>query len=146
MFKLGKNVGICHWDRGLITAPETSEKSLTAISKRPKIGFQDNYRLMQVKSIAECSKREHSAILLTFIKLTFVIKIIVLSIFELPCYTVLLYLAFGLKLHLLKYLYVRAEMILARESDCSHALAHQNLCWFSCNIIQILKSLLESFL
>ena len=24
--------------------------------KRPKIGFQDNYHLMQVKSIAECSK------------------------------------------------------------------------------------------
>ena len=27
MFKLGKNVGICHWDRGLITAPETPEKN-----------------------------------------------------------------------------------------------------------------------
>ena len=25
--KLGKNVGICHWDRGLITAPETPEKN-----------------------------------------------------------------------------------------------------------------------
>ena len=42
---------------------------------------------MQVKSIAECSKGEHSAILLTFIKLPFVIKIFVLSIFELPFYT-----------------------------------------------------------
>ena len=37
---------------------------------------------MQVKSIAECS-----AILLTFIKLPFVIKIYVLSIFELLFYT-----------------------------------------------------------
>ena len=37
---------------------------------------------MQVKSIAECSNGEHSAILLTFIKLLFVIKVIVLSIFE----------------------------------------------------------------
>ena len=37
---------------------------------------------MQVKSIAECSKGEHSVILLTFIKLPFVIKIFVLSIFE----------------------------------------------------------------
>ena len=35
---------------------------------------------MQVKSIAECSK--HSAILSTFIKLPFVIKFFVLSIFE----------------------------------------------------------------
>ena len=48
---------------------------------------------MQVKSIAECSKggsilREHSAILLTFIKLPFVINIFVLSIFEWPYYTV----------------------------------------------------------
>ena len=32
-------------------------------------------------------QREHSAILLTFIKLPFVIKIFVLSIFELPFYT-----------------------------------------------------------
>ena len=38
---------------------------------------------MQVKSIAECSK----AILLTFIKITFVIKIFVLSIFEWLLYT-----------------------------------------------------------
>ena len=42
---------------------------------------------MQIESIAECSKREHSAILLTFIKLPFVIKIFVLSIFEWPFYT-----------------------------------------------------------
>ena len=41
---------------------------------------------MQVKSIAECS-REFSAILLTFIKLPFVIKIFVLSIFEWLFYT-----------------------------------------------------------
>ena len=37
---------------------------------------------MQVKSIAECSK--HSAILSTFIKLPFVFKIFLLSIFEWP--------------------------------------------------------------
>ena len=39
---------------------------------------------MQVKSIAECSKRQEelSAILSTFIKLPIVIKIFVLSIFE----------------------------------------------------------------
>ena len=72
--------------------------------KQPLIGFQDllslnagqkycrmlqvksivecsKYRLMQVKSIAECSPLEHSAILLTFIQLPFVMKIFVLSIF-----------------------------------------------------------------
>ena len=37
---------------------------------------------MQVKSIAVCSKGEYSAILSTFIKLSFVIKSFVLSIFE----------------------------------------------------------------
>ena len=42
---------------------------------------------MQIKSIAECSKRELSAILLTFIELPIVIKIFVLSIFEWPFYT-----------------------------------------------------------
>ena len=44
--------------------------------------FKTNLCLMQVKSFAEWSKREHSAILSTFIKLPVVFKIIVLSIFE----------------------------------------------------------------
>ena len=39
------------------------------------------------ENIAECSNGEHSAILSTFIKLPFVIKIFVLSIFEWPFYT-----------------------------------------------------------
>ena len=42
---------------------------------------------MQVKSIAECSKGEHSAILSTFIKLPFAIKTFVLSIFDWPLKT-----------------------------------------------------------
>ena len=44
--------------------------------------FKTDYRLMQVKSNAE-----HSAILVTSIKLQFVIKIFVLSIFEWPLKT-----------------------------------------------------------
>ena len=50
-----------------------------------KLVFKINYRLMQVKSIAECL--EHSAILSTFIKLPFVFKTFVLSIFEWPLKT-----------------------------------------------------------
>ena len=46
-----------------------------------KLVFKTDYRLMKVKSIAECPL-EHSAILLTFIKLQFVFKTFVLSIFE----------------------------------------------------------------
>ena len=48
------------------------------------IFFKTDFCLMQVKSIAECSKMEHSAILQTFIKLPFVYKTFVLSIFEWP--------------------------------------------------------------
>ena len=48
--------------------------------RRPKLVFKTDYRLMQVKGIAEMLQGEHSAILLTFIKLPFVIKIIVLSL------------------------------------------------------------------
>ena len=47
----------------------------TATQKDQKLVFKTNYCLMQVKSIAV-----HSAILLTFIKLPFVIKIFVLSL------------------------------------------------------------------
>ena len=49
--------------------------------KRPKMVFNTNYCLMQVKSIAECS------ILLTFITLPIVFKILVSSIFEWPLKT-----------------------------------------------------------
>ena len=56
------------------------------LKKKTKMVFKTDYRLMKVKSIAECSK-EHSAILSTFIKLPFVIKICVLSIFEWPLKT-----------------------------------------------------------
>ena len=51
--------------------------------RRPKLVFKIDYRLMQFKGI----EVEHSAILLTFIKLPFVIKIFVLSIFEWPLKT-----------------------------------------------------------
>ena len=57
------------------------------LKKDQKLVFKTNYRLMQVKSIAECSKMlqgEHSAIVSTFIKLPYVIKIFVESIFEWP--------------------------------------------------------------
>ena len=47
--------------------------------------FKTDYRLMKVKSVAECSKgKEHSAIILTFIKIQVVIKNFDLSIFEWP--------------------------------------------------------------
>ena len=57
------------------------------LSKRAKMVFKTNYCLMQVKSIAECSKGEHSAILSIFIKLLFVIKTFILSIYEWPLKT-----------------------------------------------------------
>ena len=69
------------------------------LKRRPKLVFKTNYHLMQVKSIAECSlehsgqkycrmlPREHSAILSTCIKPTYIFKNFVLSIFEWPLKT-----------------------------------------------------------
>ena len=60
------------------------------LSKRPKIGFQDQLLLLNAcHYIAEYAllQEEHSAILSTFIKLPFVIKIFVLSFFEWLFYT-----------------------------------------------------------
>ena len=56
------------------------------LSKRLKIGFQDQLSLGG-KKYCRMLQWEHSAILLTFIKLPFVIKIFVLSIFEWSFYT-----------------------------------------------------------
>ena len=53
------------------------------LSKRPKIGYQDQLSLNAGQKL----QGEHSAILSTLIKLLFVIKIFVLSIFELLFYT-----------------------------------------------------------
>ena len=57
------------------------------LSKRPKIGFQYQLSLNAGHEYDRMLQWEHSAILSTFIKLPFVIKIFVLSIFEWPCYT-----------------------------------------------------------
>ena len=57
------------------------------LSKRQKIGFQDQLWLNVGQKYSSMLQREHSAMLLTFIKLSFVIKIFVLSIFEWPFYT-----------------------------------------------------------
>ena len=57
------------------------------LSKRPNIGFQDQLSLNAGKKYCRMLQGEHSAILLTFIKLPFVIKIFVLSIFEWPLKT-----------------------------------------------------------
>ena len=57
------------------------------LSKRPKIGFQDQLSLNAGQKYCRMLQVEHSAILSTFIKLPFVIKMFVLSIFEWPFYT-----------------------------------------------------------
>ena len=57
------------------------------LSKRPKIGFQDQLSNNAGQKYCRMLQGDHSAILLTFIKLPFVIKIFVLSIFEWPFYT-----------------------------------------------------------
>ena len=50
--------------------------------RRPKIGFQDGLLLNAGQKYCRMLPLEHSAILLTFIKLPFVIKIFFLSFFE----------------------------------------------------------------
>ena len=61
------------------------------LSYRPKIGFQDQLSLNAGQRYSRMLQGGHSAILLTCIKLPFVIKIFVLSIFEWPFYTGLIY-------------------------------------------------------
>ena len=58
-----------------------------SLSKRQKIGFQEQLLLNAGQKYCRMLQGEHSAILLTFIKLLFVIKIFVLSSFEWPFYT-----------------------------------------------------------
>ena len=57
------------------------------LSKRPKIGFQDQLSLNAGQKYCRMLQQEHSAILLPFIKLPIVIKIVVVSTFEWLFYT-----------------------------------------------------------
>ena len=57
------------------------------LSKSPNIDFQDQLSLNADQRYCRMLQGEHSAILWTFIKLPFVIKIFILSIFEWPFYT-----------------------------------------------------------
>ena len=57
------------------------------LSKKTKIGFQDQLLLNAGQKFCRMLQGEHSALLLTFIKLSFVIKTYVLSIFEWPFFT-----------------------------------------------------------
>ena len=52
-----------------------------------EIGFQDQLSLNAGQKYCRMLQLEHSAILSTFIKLQFVIKIFALSVFEWPFYT-----------------------------------------------------------
>ena len=58
-----------------------------SLSKRPKIGFQDQLLLNAGQKYCRMLQGEPSTILSTCIKLPFIIKIFVLSIFEWPFYT-----------------------------------------------------------
>ena len=57
------------------------------LSEGPKIVFQNWLFLNAGQKYCRMLQGEHSAILLTFIKLPYGIKIFVLSIFERPIYT-----------------------------------------------------------
>ena len=58
-----------------------------SLKKKTKIAFQDQLSLNAGQIYCRMLQWEHSAILLTFIKVPFVIKIFVLSIFEYPLKT-----------------------------------------------------------
>ena len=82
----------------LIPQPWTFTYSKTyvkrGLSKRPKHGFHDRLSLIAGQKYCRMLQREHSAILLTFIKLPVVIKTFVLSILSGRFTHVLLYMRF----------------------------------------------------
>ena len=69
----GKDLRICVYSK---TSPKRP------FNQKNKIGFQDQLLLNAGQTYCKMLQGEHSAILLTFIKLTFVIKLFVLSTFE----------------------------------------------------------------
>ena len=79
--------------------------------KRPKICFQGQLSLNAGQKYCRMLQGEHSAILLTFIKLPFVIKIFVLSIFEWPFYTGFSLHVMVFKLHNILYGFLKEKQL-----------------------------------
>ena len=92
----------------IIEYRKTCEKQ--PLSKRPKISFQDQLLLNAGQKYCRMLQWEHSAILLTFIKLQFVIKIFILSIFEWLFYT-------GLNVHFFNNIMNRSIDFLKKEAQ-----------------------------
>ena len=84
-YPVGKALNISLFD------PNSKTCVKRLLSKRPKIGFQDQLSLNAGRKYFRMLKGEHSAILSTFIKLPIVIKIFVLSILSGRFTQVLLY-------------------------------------------------------
>ena len=81
IFEIKGNQILCSYSKTCVKCTVTSKK-------KRKFVFKTNYRLMQVKSInCRMHQGDHSAILSTFIKLPFAIKIRVLCNFEWLFYT-----------------------------------------------------------
>ena len=72
---------------------DTVKHVVSGHSKKTKIGFQDRLFLNAGQKYCRMLQREHSTILLIFIKLSFTIKTFVLSIFMWPLKTVFTVLA-----------------------------------------------------
>ena len=83
------------------------------LSKVPKIGFQDPLLLNAGQKYCRMLQGEHSAILMTFIRLPFVIKIFISSIFEWPFYTGFI------SYHIIIYciLFDKKDIIVAKSAD-----------------------------
>ena len=83
---MGLNTKICAGLREKSTVSKTCVKR--PLLKRQKMVFKINYRLINAgQTYCGMLQVDHSTILSTFIKLSIVIKIFVLSIFERPFYT-----------------------------------------------------------
>ena len=84
MFMLCKEIltSVCYYSK---TCVKRGVKR--PLSKRPQIGFQYQLSLNAGQKYCRMLEGDHSAIILTFIKLPLVLKIFVLSIFEWPFYT-----------------------------------------------------------
>ena len=80
LFVMVKIIHVCHNKNQKLNYSKTCIKR--PLLKRQKMGFQDQLSLNAAQKYYIMLKGEHFAILSTFIKLPFVIKIFVLSAFE----------------------------------------------------------------
>ena len=128
-YRLTKNIG--RWDIRQKSNYSKTRLYKRSLSKRPKIGFQDQLWLNAGRKYYRMLQGEHSAILSTCIELPHGFKTFILSIFEWPFKTGFTVFKINTLISSITYLHILKNYQVwdPLDNSLSHTVLKLNSCW-----------------